>query len=393
MSAPASPFQVLSDDNRGPLITLVSVSFLIAAIIFVAAKVGSVIYFKQQQAAVNTPIWVALVLSIVEVVVMQKAVDRGVGRHADTLTTAALSTANKFTYVAQLLSIIVLALSKLSTTLLVWKLTPKRAIRTACKITIGLATAWAVFGLFAIAFQCQMPEPWVYTPEKCVGEGVLLYPVYALHIITEIIVVVIPFFMMRHVQLAWKKRVKILASFSARICVVGMGIAHLSLLPPSLRSSDTTWDIVHPAMINQAMMSTTVAIACMPTLYHIFAGLHSGLITTRLPDEVELSHPKSSGYINQSTVMGSKTGEVVREKKRGSFYADISRFGNVGSSVVTDITTSRHKNAMSRRSSGSESTGSRRHLTQDTTQDGVLKTVNIKVEVERDSHPSWLQSR
>lgn len=393
MSAPASPFQVLSDDNRGPLITLVSVSFLIAAIIFVAAKVGSVIYFKQQQAAVNTPIWVALVLSIVEVVVMQKAVDHGVGRHADTLTTAALSTANKFTYVAQLLSIIVLALSKLSTTLLVWKLTPKRAIRTACKITIGLATAWAVFGLFAIAFQCQMPEPWVYTPEKCVGEGVLLYPVYALHIITEIIVVAIPFFMMRHVQLAWKKRVKILASFSARICVVGMGIAHLSLLPPALRSSDTTWDIVHPAMINQAMMSTTVAIACMPTLYHIFAGLHSGLITTRLPDEVELSHPKSSGYINQSTVMGSKTGEVVREKKRGSFYADISRFGNVGSSVVTDITTSRHKNAISRKSSGSESTGSRRHLTQDTTQDGVLKTVNIKVEIERDSHPSWLQSR
>ncbi|GAB1211381.1 hypothetical protein ATERTT37_000495 [Aspergillus terreus] len=146
-------------------------------------------------------------------------------------------------------------------------------------------------------------------------------------------------------------------------------------------------------MINQAMMSTTVAIACMPTLYHIFAGLHSGLITTRLPDEVELSHPKSSGYINQSTVIGSKTGEVVREKKRGSFYADISRFGNVGSSVVTDITTSRHKNANSRRSSGSESTGSRRHLTQETTQDGVLKTVNIKVEVERDSHPSWLQSR
>jgi hypothetical protein len=146
-------------------------------------------------------------------------------------------------------------------------------------------------------------------------------------------------------------------------------------------------------MINQAMMSTTVAIACMPTLYHIFAGLHSGLITTRLPDEVELSHPKSSGYINQSTIMGSKTGEVVREKKRNSFYADISRFGNVGSSVVTDITTSRHKTAISRRSSGSESTGSRRHLTQETTQDGVLKTVNIKVEVERDSHPSWLQSR
>lgn len=146
-------------------------------------------------------------------------------------------------------------------------------------------------------------------------------------------------------------------------------------------------------MISQAMMCTTVAIACMPTLYHIFAGLHSGLITTRLPDEVELSHPKSSGYINQSTAMGSKAGEVVREKKRGSFYVDMARFGNVGSSVVTDITTARPKGVMSRRSSGSESTGSRRHLTHEVTQDGVLKTVNIKVEVEQESRPSWLQSR
>lgn len=64
MSTQSRPFQVLSDDNHGVLITIVSVSFLIATVIFVAAKFGSVVYFKQRRTAVNTPIWVALVWSL-----------------------------------------------------------------------------------------------------------------------------------------------------------------------------------------------------------------------------------------------------------------------------------------------------------------------------------------
>lgn len=63
--APKGAFQVLSGDNRGPLITLVSVSFLIVAIIFVFAKVGSAIYFKQRRTALNTPVWIALVRRLI----------------------------------------------------------------------------------------------------------------------------------------------------------------------------------------------------------------------------------------------------------------------------------------------------------------------------------------
>lgn len=66
MSASTAPFQVLSDENHGPLVTLVSVTFLIATVIFVAAKVASAIYFNQRQTFVNTPIWIALVGSSVE---------------------------------------------------------------------------------------------------------------------------------------------------------------------------------------------------------------------------------------------------------------------------------------------------------------------------------------
>lgn len=62
---PEGPFQVLSGSNRGPLITLVSITFLIVAIIFVLAKIGSAIYFKQRRTALNTPVWIALVRHLI----------------------------------------------------------------------------------------------------------------------------------------------------------------------------------------------------------------------------------------------------------------------------------------------------------------------------------------
>ncbi|PLB48980.1 integral membrane protein [Aspergillus steynii IBT 23096] len=382
MSIPAAPFLVLSDDNHGPLVTLVSVAFLIATIIFVAAKFVSAIYFKQRQTIVNTPIWIGLVLAIIQVVLMQKAVDHGLGRHFNTLKTTKLHKASKFVYAAQLIQITILSLSKVSTTLLVWRLTPNNQLRRACAITIGLTTAWTLFALFGIAFQCQMPHPWLYSPERCAGQGVLVYPISVFHILLEIIIIVLPFFMMRDVQMAWQKSFKILCSFSARLIIVCLAISQLVLLPPFLRSSDPTWDIITPAICGQVMMCATITIACLPTLYHIFAGLHSGLITTRLPDEVELTHPKKSAYINQSTISGSRAREGPTESKHRSFL-DTRSFRNSVSAVITDISISGRQSQNGRDTMWRSSSESARHLAEEPPRpDGVLKTVDITVQVE-----------
>ncbi|KAL4772668.1 hypothetical protein BDW60DRAFT_186713 [Aspergillus nidulans var. acristatus] len=232
------PFQRLSRDNRGPIITLVSVCLLIVAAIFVLAKSGSGIYFKQRRTAGSTPIWAALALSVVQVVILQKAVDNGLGRHEAGLSESQIQLLSKFAYAAQLLLVIILSLSKLSTTLLVWKLTPSRSIRQYCTVAAVVIAGWTVFALFSISFQCQLPETWRYTPERCAGEGALFYPIAVFNILTEIILVILPFIMMQNVQMASQKKVKILSSFSSRLCVVGLAIAHLALLPSFVHSDD-----------------------------------------------------------------------------------------------------------------------------------------------------------
>jgi hypothetical protein len=104
-------FQAPSSDNRSSIITLTSVSLLIVAISLVLAKFGSAIYFNQRPTAVNTPIWVALILAIVQVVVLQKAVDHGLGKHQDRLSEGDIQAWSKFAFAAHILLIIVLSLS------------------------------------------------------------------------------------------------------------------------------------------------------------------------------------------------------------------------------------------------------------------------------------------
>ncbi|RDK38695.1 hypothetical protein M752DRAFT_257027 [Aspergillus phoenicis ATCC 13157] len=360
MAETDAPFETLSDDNHGPLITLVSVAFLIVAIIFVSAKLCSVLYFKQRRSAVHTPVWLALALLIVEVVVIQKGVDNGIGRHIDTLSDTDIQTASKYLYAAQLLHVVVLSLSEISTTLLVWKLTPHRGIRQTCRITVGVVAAWTIFSIFGIAFQCQMPNSWLYTASRCAGQGSILYPISIIHIITELVIVVIPFFMMRNVQLTLTTRVKILAAFSARIIVIALAIAHLALLPSYLHSTDITWTITNPTICQQAMTCSTVTIVCLPTLYHIFAGLHSGLITTRLPDEVELKHNYPYG---QNSTLGS-------HESKGKRPTELA--------TIDSVVTAKRKSTI-KRSSLSDST---KRLTDGDKGGGVLMTVDITVEVE-----------
>ena len=163
-------FQALSSDNRGGIITLTSVCLLIVAIIFVLAKVGSVVYFKQRRTVVNTPIWAALILAIVQVVVLQKAIDHGLGKHQNRLSEGEIQAWSKFAYIAHLLFVVVLSLSKMSTILLVWRLTPSKTLHRGCAVTASIVIGWSIFAVLGIAFQCELPDLWLYSPERCAGQ-------------------------------------------------------------------------------------------------------------------------------------------------------------------------------------------------------------------------------
>ncbi|KAL4794837.1 hypothetical protein BDV19DRAFT_364010 [Aspergillus venezuelensis] len=415
MADQKAAFHGLSGDNRGPIITLVSVSLLIVAVIFVLAKFGSAIYFKQRRTAVNTPIWAALIIAIIQIVVLQKAVDNGLGKHQDQLNESNIQAWSKLAYAAHILLILVMFLTKMSTILLIWKLTPSGSLRRYCTITTGVVIAWTIFAILGLALQCELPEPWLYGPDRCAGRGAILYPIALFNVLTEIILVILPFVMMHNVQMVWHKRVKILSSFSSRICIVALAIPQLALIPTSIHSTDVSWTILPYYTLSQSMMLTSITIACIPTLYHIFSGLHSGLTTTEIPAglgpsiglELSLSRRKrttGSGYINHTPSSGSKyissgSRGRGRSKDRRGLGRESPLFNPPGTdaAIVTEITSDAkrersqgfgevgHGHGRGRGSSGTDSEAeSQRHLTKET--GGVMRTVDINVTIEVDGN-------
>lgn len=108
-----------------------------------------------------------MILAIFQVIVLQKAVDHGPRKHQNRLS----EDWSKFAFAARILLIDVLALSKMSTILPVLKLTPSKSLCRSCAVTAGIVVRRSIFAVLRIAFQFELPDPWLYSPERCAGEA------------------------------------------------------------------------------------------------------------------------------------------------------------------------------------------------------------------------------
>jgi len=53
--------------------------------------------------------------------------------------------------------------------------------------TLVAITAWSIFSIFALAFQCPLPHPWIFQPAQCPSHGNLLYPIIIFNALTDIV--------------------------------------------------------------------------------------------------------------------------------------------------------------------------------------------------------------
>jgi hypothetical protein len=91
-------------------------------------------------------------------------------------------------YTAHILSILSMFFAKISVVMLFKRIAP--TVNRSFKLGLLLCVTWGVFSVFAIAFQCQLPEPWVFMPSQCSTHGYLQIPVIGLNMVTDAILAV-----------------------------------------------------------------------------------------------------------------------------------------------------------------------------------------------------------
>ena len=121
----------------------------------------------------------------------------------------------KLAYTSQLLGIAAMAWAKMSVVLLFKRLAFPQ--RTRHYGLFGMVIVWAIFSLFVLAFQCPLPEPWVFNPPNCFSHGNLLYPIIVLNILTDGVLAIFILPVIWKLNMAKGTRVTVMVLFGSRI--------------------------------------------------------------------------------------------------------------------------------------------------------------------------------
>lgn len=130
---------------------------------------------------------------------------------------------------------------------------------------------WAAFSGPAIAFQCGIPLPWLYLPERCVGSGALWYPVLILSILTDLWLSCCAWTSLPDLQITQRQRQVITGLFASRILTCLFTVAQLALLAPALKDINQPRAMPNPTVLKQFVMNASILTAALPLLHKALA--------------------------------------------------------------------------------------------------------------------------
>jgi len=148
-------------------------------------------------------------------------------------------------------------------------------------LVYGLTTtvvAWALTGEFAAAFQCQGSRPFDYVAGTCFNRTAWINYLEVTNIITDITLIVLPFFIIWNVKTSVVRKASVLLVFALRIFVVAVSICKLVYWNRLSMTSDPTLDLWPVAICTELIQCLEILAACCLYLKPFLESLESGFI-------------------------------------------------------------------------------------------------------------------
>ncbi|RVX68487.1 hypothetical protein B0A52_07910 [Exophiala mesophila] len=173
-------------------------------------------------------------------------------------------------------------------------ITPQRSIHYACYGVAGTVAAWTLASVFAIAFQCELPSPWMVEDGKCINTRALELFIGIVNIITDLSLIVIPAIMMGGVQTNISKKWQVMILFGCRILVPAFIIPQMIAYHTDVDLDDYSWTMVSPIIWTAIVMNLSILTACIPSLKGVLDMFKSGTSLFTIPTQYEAELGSSS---------------------------------------------------------------------------------------------------
>ena len=265
---------------------------------------------------------ISMVFGIAQTATIYRSASNGLGQHESSLSSSSFSTYAKDYYTANLLYILTIACAKASLILLIVRLSPARKVQRLCYVFLALIALWTLIFLFLFAFQNSLPRPWDYTRTPAnISTAPLYYSLGATDILTDLLVTLLPAYVIWNVQIPFHKRLTVIAVFAVRLVVPLCAAIRMSTLPPYVdETADRSWEAVTPQTWTQVVMCLSIITACIPCLKPFLESLESGFMDMSMAQRSGMTYGGASSgsgggggrQVGKSTTSrnkGSRTGE------------------------------------------------------------------------------------
>ncbi|KAJ1334002.1 hypothetical protein MN608_04000 [Microdochium nivale] len=278
MAIPSSlnPFYEFDpEDNTGILAIVAITSQIISALTLIGRLACSKRLFPIQ--AYDAALLLAFGALTAQTCLTVYAAQQGLGKHAAALTEVVLDRIRKAQYAVWLLSITVVASTKICLCLFVHTINTFAGVRVANLALQGLVGLFFVSGLFATAFRCPIPTPWLAeTSATCPAAGHVYLFILVANIITDVLVCIIATVMIAKVQTNLRTKAIVISLFVFRLACPVTTAPALSYPKSHICNgniSDFTWESMSPSLWWIVSCNLSVVTACVPTLKKFFDSL------------------------------------------------------------------------------------------------------------------------
>ncbi|KAJ5722582.1 hypothetical protein N7488_000617 [Penicillium malachiteum] len=209
-------------------------------------------------------------------------------------------------YASNLLYVLALSLAKVSVLQFLNKLCVNKTHKKICFWSSVLVAIWTIPVFFTLAFQCGAHNPWDTTDDHCINIFTFWVAISPIDILTELIICILPIYIVKPVQVVFGKKVTVVLAFIFRVLVIITTIVCLIFMHKRPSSVDMTLYSFETTVTTQCVLCISLLMACIPCLKPFLDAFDSGMLNVALNKGTGGSH--SNLYSNSYALANEAEG-------------------------------------------------------------------------------------
>ncbi|KAL4882459.1 hypothetical protein BJY04DRAFT_41449 [Aspergillus karnatakaensis] len=263
-----APLATDNDDDHSGLIVVITSFYVVLILASLSARVFSLSrkHFVQKDDYVFA---VLVVISIVQASVVLAQVDFGWGTRYGPSTSQAEDRMLKLGYAADILSVVALGLSKISTCLFYQALFSQVRRRLIQGILVA-STVWTLVSLFLLAVRCN-DHPWYDISDRCSGLLPRWQAITAFDIVTEVLLIVFSGYAIHKVHIPARKKALVFLALGCRAALIPLSALRIHYTHAQLTSRYPILDGAYATTTTEIYLSLSIVCQVTSSLKFIIA--------------------------------------------------------------------------------------------------------------------------